>query len=125
VPPQLIALIHVSVGTIMLAPLVLSSEWPTSSVTWSILVTMGIVHTGVMYALMYAAVQRLPTDVQGALSFIYPVVAILVDVAALGTVLQPVQIAGMAAVIAAAAGVMLSRTTSAATETPSEATARR
>jgi drug/metabolite transporter (DMT)-like permease len=107
VPPQLIALIHVVTGSIMLAPLVDWAGLPTGRGEWSALVTLGIVHTGVMYALMYAAVQRLPTHLQGALSFIYPVAAILIDVVALGTVLQPIQIAGVAAVILAAAGASL------------------
>jgi drug/metabolite transporter (DMT)-like permease len=107
VPPQLIAWIHVVTGSIMLAPLVDWSNLPQGAGPWSVLMTLGVVHTGIMYALMYAAVQRLPTDLQGALSFIYPVVAILVDVVALGTVLQPVQIAGVAAVIIATAGASL------------------
>lgn len=103
-PPQLIALIHVVTGSIMLAPLVDWTDLPQGAGLWSLLVTLGGVHTGIMYALMYAAVQRLPTNLQGALSFIYPVVAILIDVAALGTVLQPIQMAGLAAVIVSAAG---------------------
>lgn len=107
VPPQLIALIHVVTGTLMLAPMVTSSNPPTDVTTWTVLATLGIVHTGVMYALMYAAVQRLPTDLQGALSFIYPVIAIMVDVFALGTTLRPVQVAGIAAVVLAAAGATL------------------
>jgi drug/metabolite transporter (DMT)-like permease len=107
VPPQLIALIHVATGSIMLAPLVDWADLPQGAGQWSFLATLGVVHTGIMYALMYAAVQRLPTDLQGALSFIYPVVAILIDVVALGTVLHPVQIAGVAAVILAAAGASL------------------
>jgi drug/metabolite transporter (DMT)-like permease len=107
VPPQLIALVHVVTGTAMLAPLVDWTSLPQGTHTWTMLATLGIVHTGVMYALMYAAVQRLPTDLQGALSFIYPVVAILIDVVALGTTLQPVQLAGVGAVIVAAAGATL------------------
>jgi drug/metabolite transporter (DMT)-like permease len=107
VPPQLIALIHVVTGMLMLAPVVTWSSPPTDATTWTVLATLGIVHTGIMYALMYAAVQRLPTDLQGALSFIYPVIAIMVDVLALGTTLQPIQIAGIAAIILAAAGATL------------------
>ena len=60
-----------------------------------------------MYILMYSAVQRLPTIMQGALSFIYPVAAMLVDRFALGHALQPIQIAGAAAILAGAAGVSL------------------
>lgn len=107
IPPQLIALIHVSVGTLMLAPLVDWQGLPQGASRWSALIALGVLHTGVMYALMYAAVQRLPTDLQGALSFIYPVVAVLVDVAVLGTQLQPLQALGMAAVVLAAAGATL------------------
>jgi RarD protein len=107
IPPQLIALVHVVAGTVMLAPLVDWTNLPQCVGTWTMLATLGVVHTGVMYALMYAAVQRLPTDLQGALSFIYPVVAILIDVVALGSTLQPIQIAGVGAVIIAAAGATL------------------
>ena len=32
-----------------------------------------------MYVLLYGAIQKLPTALTGALSFIYPVAAILVD----------------------------------------------
>jgi drug/metabolite transporter (DMT)-like permease len=107
VPPQLIALIHVMSGMLMFAPMVSWANPPSDAATWTMLATLGIVHTGIMYALMYAAVQRLPTDLQGALSFIYPVIAIMVDVFALGTTLQPIQIAGIAAIILAAAGATL------------------
>jgi drug/metabolite transporter (DMT)-like permease len=107
VPPQVIALVHVTTGALMLAPMV---QWDGLSIdyrSWTALVTLGVLHTGVMYALMYAAVQRLPTDQQGALSFVYPVVAILIDVVALGTELHPFQMAGIAAIVMAAAGVTM------------------
>jgi drug/metabolite transporter (DMT)-like permease len=107
VAPQMIALVHVTTGSLMLAPLVRWDNLATGYQAWSALITLGIMHTGVMYALMYAAVQRLPTDLQGALSFVYPVVAILIDVVALGTQLEPIQIGGIAAVVVAAAGVTL------------------
>lgn len=107
VPPQLIALIHVCTGSILLLPFAELGQLPAGAFTWSLLVTLGLVHTGLMYALMYAAVQRLPTHLQGALSFIYPVVAILTDVLALGHQLQPAQISGIVAVLVAAAGMTL------------------
>jgi drug/metabolite transporter (DMT)-like permease len=73
--------------------------------TWSVLVTLGVVHTGLAFTLMYDAVQRLPTHLQGALSFIYPVVALLVDVFAVGNLPTTLQIAGMAVILAAGAGI--------------------
>jgi RarD protein len=107
VPPQLIALIHVATGTIMLAPFAEFSDLPSDPGTWSTLVTLGLVHTGLMYALLYSAVQRLPTYLQGALSFIYPVAAILVDVVALDHHLHFAQIAGVATILVAAGGMTL------------------
>jgi drug/metabolite transporter (DMT)-like permease len=52
-------------------------------------VTLGIVHTGLMYVLLYGAIQKLPTALTGALSFIYPIAAIFVDWFAFGHRLQP------------------------------------
>ncbi len=107
VPPHLIALIQVVVGTLMLAPLANLGALPTGAGTWAILGTIGIVHTGLMYILLYGAIQKLPTSLTGALSFIYPIVAILVDFVAFGHRLQPLQIAGAAAILIAAAGMTL------------------
>lgn len=107
VPPHAIALVQVTVGTLMLAPLASVATPPTGTGPWAALVTIGVVHTGVMYILLYSAVQKLPTSVIGALSFVYPVVAILVDLLAFGHRLQPSQLAGTAAILLGAAGITL------------------
>lgn len=106
-PPHLIALIQVSVGIVMLAPFANLSELPGDLCTWAMLAVVGVVHTGLMYILMYGAIQKLPTHLQGSLSFIYPVVAILVDFLAFGHRLQPAQLVGAAAILLAAAGMNL------------------
>lgn len=106
-PPHLIALIQVCVGVVMLAPFANLTHIPADARSWGMLATLGIVHTGLMYILMYGAIQKLPTHLQGSLSFIYPVVAILVDVVAFGHRLQPAQIVGAAAILVAAAGMNL------------------
>lgn len=105
VPPQLIALVHVSIGAIMLAPFASWASPPTGATAWACLATIGFVHTGLVYIMMYEAVQRLPTHVQGALSFLYPAVAILVDVLALHHRLSVLQSMGIAAILVAAAGM--------------------
>lgn len=104
-PPHLIALVQVCVGVLMLAPFAHFSSLPQDSRTWVLLVTVGVVHTGLMYILLYGAVQKLPTYLQGALSFIYPVVAIGVDFVAFGHRLQPAQWLGAAAILLAAAAM--------------------
>lgn len=106
-PPHLIALIQVSTGILMLAPVTDFSDLPTTAGSWGILVAMGVVHTGLMYVLLYGAIQKLPTHLTGALSFIYPIVAIAVDGLAFGRALQPLQILGAAIILVAAAGMNL------------------
>ena len=106
-PPHLIALIQVCVGTLMLAPFANLSQLPSEAGAWGALITLGVVHTGVMYILLYGAIQKLPTHLTGALSFIYPIVAILVDYLAFDHQLQPIQLLGIAAILLAAAGMNL------------------
>ena len=105
VPPHLIALIQVSVGVLMLAPLADFTRLPQGQQTWSILLTLGLVHTGGMYVLLYGAIQKLPTALTGTLSFIYPIAAIGVDWMAFDHQLSVLQWLGVAAILLAAAGM--------------------
>ncbi|SFA90714.1 EamA domain-containing membrane protein RarD [Collimonas sp. OK607] len=106
-PPHLIALIQVCVGVVMLAPFAHLSTLPNEIGTWGILITVGVIHTGLMYILLYGAIQKLPTHLIGSLSFIYPIVAIMVDYLAFGHRLQITQLIGAAAILIAAAGMNL------------------
>ncbi|TCW07039.1 threonine/homoserine efflux transporter RhtA [Raoultella sp. BIGb0138] len=102
-PPQHIAFIQVVVGTIMLLPLAHVPDFSTAF-PWHYLLILGVVHTGIMYQLLYSAIQKLPTPVTGSLSFIYPIVAIVVDYLLFDHALAPVQFAGGALILLAAAG---------------------
>ena len=104
-PPHLIALIQVSTGVLLLALWVRPSGLPSESGALGSLLTLGIVHTGLMYVLLYGAIQRLPTALTGALSFIYPIAAILVDWVAFGHRLAPLQWLGVGLILLAAAGM--------------------
>jgi drug/metabolite transporter (DMT)-like permease len=106
-PPHLIALIQVSLGVVMLAPLVRFDALPATGVQWLELIVLGVVNTGLMYVLLYGAIQKLPTSMTGALSFIYPVVAIIVDRIAFGQTLAWIQVLGAVLILIAAAGVNL------------------
>lgn len=101
--PQHIAFIQVLTGIVMLLPLahrpVFSADFP-----WGILLTLGIVHTGIMYQLLYSAIQKLPTPITGSLSFIYPVIALIVDNLVFGHSLNATQFAGGLLILFAAAG---------------------
>ena len=106
-PPHLIAMLHVLFGIVMLAPFARFDHAPASLAGWSDLVVLGVVNTGLMYVLLYGAIQKLPTATTGALSFIYPVVAIVVDCVAFGQRLAWPQVAGAMLILLAAAGVNL------------------
>jgi drug/metabolite transporter (DMT)-like permease len=104
-PPHLIALIQVCTGGLLLAPFAHFNGLPQTSGAWASLVTLGVIHTGLMYVLLYGAIQKLPTALTGALSFIYPIAAIFVDWFAFGHRLEPLQWLGVAAILLAAAGM--------------------
>jgi drug/metabolite transporter (DMT)-like permease len=105
--PHLIALIQVVTGMVMMAPLVHWQALPRDTGTWTLLAAVGVVHTGLVYILLYGAIQKLPTHLTGALSFIYPVTAIAVDYTAFGHRLDGGQMAGAALILVSAAGMTL------------------
>lgn len=106
-PPQLIALIQVSLGVLLLAPLVDFHALPATPAPWGWLVGMGLLHTAVMYILLYAAIQKLPTTRVAVLSFIYPAVALWVDHVFYGQHLGPWQWAGIGLIALGNLGVNL------------------
>lgn len=70
----------------------------------SMVLTLGLVHTAFMYTVMYAAFQRLPAPAIAALSFVYPAMALLVDLAWFGAVPSAAQWAGMGFILVAVVG---------------------
>lgn len=106
VPPQQIALVQVAVGTLLLLPLVDFQQQMTLT-HWGIVAMLGIVHTGIMYQLLYGAIQKLPTSITASLSFIYPIVAVIVDSFVFNHSLSPIQFIGGAMILLAAAGINL------------------
>ncbi|MFP3924506.1 DMT family transporter [Pseudomonas sp. W5-36] len=109
VPPHLIALIQVITGAVLLAPTISWQSLPAAPASWAALGILDVVHTGLMYILLYGAIQKLPTTLTGALSFIYPVAAILVDWIAFGHRLGMMQWIGVSAILIAAAGMQRGR----------------
>ena len=102
-PAQHIAFIQMLVGVVMLLPLVQMPDF-SASFPWRYLLILGIVHTGIMYQLLYSAIQKLPTPITGSLSFIYPLVAMGVDYLVFHHALTPVQLLGGMLILFAAAG---------------------
>jgi drug/metabolite transporter (DMT)-like permease len=107
IPPHLIALVQAALGTLMLLPLADFSALPAQQAQWGYLAALGVVHTGIMYILLYAALQKLPTPVIAVLSFTYPAGAILVDYLAYGRELSLGQWSGILLILLGSAGVNL------------------
>jgi len=99
IAPGQIAGLQMVLGVLMLAPLAHPAASTFDGRTWRALLALGLVHTGVMYTLLYGAFQRLNVVSIATLSFIYPLVAIVIDVTVFHVVLSPLQLAGMALVL--------------------------
>ena len=100
--PHVVAAIQLAVGTMLLAPALLFTPLPTTASSLGWLLLLGTLHTAVMYVLMYSSIGRLPTGTVAVVSYVYPVVALVVDVLAYGHRVTPVEAVGIVAVLAAA-----------------------
>lgn len=109
IPPQVLALVQVTLGVLLLLPMADFNALPQDAAQWGSTLAMGLVHTSLMYILLYSALQKLPTESAAPLTFIYPVVAMLVDFVVYGQRLGYAQWLGVALIFLAVAGVSLRR----------------
>ncbi|HYG41385.1 MAG TPA: DMT family transporter [Bordetella sp.] len=107
IAPHVLALVQVSLGALLLLPMVDFGALPTAPAEWGTLVAIGLLHTSLTYILLYSAIQKLPTTSVAALAFIYPAVAIMLDYLVYGQRLAGSQMAGVSLILLAAAGVSL------------------
>ena len=117
VPPAQTAMLQMTAGGAVLAvwalPMLLgAAAWRSTSVplaqTLACIATLGLVHTAVMYVLMYGAFQRLGAAAIAILSFIYPAIALTVDLLWFGIRPDGWQWLGIAMIAAAIAGYRIS-----------------
>ncbi|MEV7374208.1 DMT family transporter [Streptomyces sp. NPDC090301] len=108
VRPHLIALVQVVTGLPLLLPFADFGAVGGLGTGWLWLVGLGIVHTGLMYVLMYAAYAKLPTAKIAVLAFTYPAVAMGVDWAVYGHHIGLVQALGVPLIVLASLKVTLS-----------------
>ena len=67
--------------------------------SWVCLLVVGLVHTGVMYCLYFTAIKDLPGQKVAILSYVDPLVAVLISVIILGEAMTPWQVAGGALIL--------------------------
>ncbi len=99
---HVVAAVQLTTGAVLLAPALLLTPLPDDAAGLGWLLLLGSVHTAVMYVLMYSSVGRLPTGTVAVVSYLYPVVAVIVDSLAYGHRVTLVEGAGMLAILLAA-----------------------
>ncbi|WP_418958464.1 DMT family transporter [Streptomyces tritici] len=107
VKPHLIALVQVLVGLPLLLPFADFGAAAELGAGWAWLAGLGLIHTGLMYVLMYSAYAKLPTAKIAVLAFTYPAVAMFADWAVYGHHIGLVQALGVPLIVLAGLKVTL------------------
>ncbi|MFI6339465.1 DMT family transporter [Streptomyces sp. NPDC050535] len=109
VRPHLIALVQVLLGIPLLLPLADFGAMRGTGAGWGWLAGLGLIHTGLMYVLLYSAYARLPTAKIAVLAFTYPAVAMVADWAVYGHHIGVVQALGVPLIVLASLRVTLAK----------------
>ncbi|GAP53087.1 DMT family transporter [Streptomyces azureus] len=109
VRPHLIALVQVVVGIPLLLPFADFGAMRGTGADWGWLIGLGVIHTGLMYVLMYAAYAKLPTSKIAVLAFVYPAIAMVMDWAVYGHHIGLVQTLGVPLIVLASLRITLAR----------------
>ncbi len=70
-----------------------------NGIGWASLLVVGVVHTGIAYCLYFSSLKELPGQKAAILSYIDPLVAVLISVTVLGETMTPLQAAGGALIL--------------------------
>ncbi|WP_031013382.1 DMT family transporter [Streptomyces sp. NRRL F-5727] len=125
VRPHLIALVQVTAGVPLLLPFTDLGAVSGLGAGWVWLAGLGLIHTGLMYVLMYAAYAKLPTPKIAVLAFTYPAVAMGVDWAVYGHHIGLLQALGVPLIVLASLRVTLGKVTPARAAAPAPRTGAR
>jgi drug/metabolite transporter (DMT)-like permease len=101
IPPAQIAGLQMMLGVLILLPFPKTMLTDMAIPQLAPILMLGLLHTALMYNLMYSAFQRLPVSSIALLSFIYPLITVLIDLWYYDIELQPLQIIGMLCILLA------------------------
>ncbi|MFD4838587.1 DMT family transporter [Achromobacter sp. NPDC058515] len=101
--PEVIASSHMVIGTLIFLFIADFTVLPTTRVHWGALITLGLFHTTFMYLLLYTAFKKAATASLAVFSFLYPLVALIVDYFAFGHLISVSQ--GLGAILILASGL--------------------
>ncbi|MBA1276065.1 DMT family transporter [Stutzerimonas azotifigens] len=100
-PAGVLAWWQCAVGTLALLAWPTLNGWPEWGASWVWLSSLGLIHTGLAYALLYAGMAHLSSDRIAVYQFLYPAVAIVIDWLVYGQRLGPLQLSGIAIMVVA------------------------
>ncbi len=95
VTPFALAWWQCAVGTVLLLWVPLVHGWPQAPSSWAWLAGLGVLHTGLAYAILFAGMARLTLGRIAVLQYVYPLTAIVLDWPVYGRALGAVQLAGV------------------------------
>jgi drug/metabolite transporter (DMT)-like permease len=94
--PYAVTLIQTLTGVIMLLPFVNYSLYAHLTLSeWFYSIFTGVVHTGIVYLLFYGGIRRLSVTTVSALTYLDPLVAILIDLLISGFIPSLLQVWGI------------------------------
>ena len=95
------------IGLIAFAPFMRTATLTGGLPMWGWLAGLGLIHTGIVYVLLYSAYPRLPTPVIAAGAFFNPAAALIADLAVFGRSITLTQGAGLVLILLAGLAVNL------------------
>ena len=110
VKPEIVTFVQCAVGVLTLPtidPAILHTSIELRQ--WGWLSGLGVIHTALVYALIYHALPKLKSSAIAILTFIYPASAIFFDFIVNGKLLVPVQFLGLVIIVLSSVGITLGR----------------
>jgi uncharacterized membrane protein len=106
VKPEIVTFVQCAVGVLTL-PIIDPSILHTSIELrqWGWLFGLGVIHTSLVYALIYHALPKLKSSAIAILAFIYPASGIFFDFVVNGKLLSPVQFLGFVIIVLSSVGI--------------------
>ncbi|MEM6427620.1 MAG: DMT family transporter [Deinococcota bacterium] len=103
--PIQVSFIQTVVGAVLLLPFTQLAEVVNGGTNWAYVISLGVVHTALLYVLFYQGIRGVAVKRLAVLQFVEPVVAVGSDVVFYNVVLAPIQIVGVVVILLAAYGV--------------------
>ncbi|RWI02618.1 MAG: DMT family transporter [Mesorhizobium sp.] len=108
VKPDVLSTVHCLIGCIAFVPFLdVATLQGGDARMWGWLAGLGVIHTGIVYVLLYSSYPKVPTTVIAAAAFLNPAAALISDFLAFGRSITAMQGVGLGLILLAGLGVNL------------------